>query len=107
MKINIFFFIIQIIFWLLLASGIAMAFFQTYSYKKRQQKIYFDADIFIEFFICLCSHVANVLFIIATTLTLYIYLMLKTQSTISVLPPISQQPMIKFLFVMAFLLKVG
>lgn len=84
-----------------------MAFFQTYSFKKRQQKIYFDSDIFIEFLICLCSNVSNILFIIATTLTLYIYLLLKTQRTVSVMPPISQQPMINFFFVLAFLLKVS
>ena len=87
--------------------GFTLALFETYSYKSRQQKLLFDSEIFTKFLIFLCSNVANALFAVATILTLHIFCLQKSQTTVKILPPIKEQDMIEIFFISAFILKVA
>lgn len=83
-----------------------MAIFQTLSFKRRKQQNDIDSPILIKFSINLCSTMATVLFGSAAFLTIYIYILYKTQRTVKILPPFEELKMIKFFFVLAFILKV-
>lgn len=88
------------------AAAIGMAIFQTFSFKRRKQQNDIDSLILIKFAINLCSTMATVLFGSAAFLTIYIYIIYKTQSTVQILPPFGELQMIKFFFILAFILKV-
>lgn len=65
-----------------------------------------DSLIFIKFIINCCSTLGTVLFGSATILTIYVYCLFKTQQTVQVLPPFDELKLIKWFFILAFILKV-
>lgn len=104
--INFSYFILQILFTVAVAAAFGMALFQTISYKRRKQQNEMDSLIFIKFVINCCSTLGTVLFCSAAILTIYIYLLYKTQQIVQVLPPFDELKLIKWFFILAFILKV-
>lgn len=87
-------------------AAIGMAIFQTISFKRRKQQNEIDSFLLVKFGINCCSTLGTVLFASAAVLTIYIYFVYKTQYVVRVLPPYDELKMIKFFFVVAFILKV-
>lgn len=84
-----------------------MALFQIYVYRKRNQSLFYDMAMLMKFLVFLSSNVANALFVIATLLTLYLYVEFKHQKTLKVVAPFPEEHLIEFFFVAAFVMKVS
>lgn len=89
-----------------LAAAFGMAIFQTLSFKRRKQQNEFDSFLLVKFLINCCSTLGTVLFVSAAFLTVYIYFIYKTQNIIKALPPFGELKLIKFFFILSFVLKV-
>lgn len=88
-----------------MAFAIGMAVFQTVTLKKRKQQNGMDSFILVNLLIHCCSTIGTVLLGSSASLTIYIYWVYKTQNTIEALPPFDELKLIKFFWVMAFILK--
>lgn len=90
-----------------LITAFAIALFQTYVYRKRNQSLFYDTAMILKFGVFLSSNVANAIFIVASLLTLYLFFEFKHQKTLKVVAPFPEEHLIEFFFVFAFVLKVG
>ncbi|XP_053680358.1 meckelin [Anopheles nili] len=84
----------------------SMAVFQTYCYKLRQSKQYYDMEIFWNFCIFLGSYLGAVFLIVSGTIVLHAFCIFKTQSTIHLLPPLEAQNVVEVFIYVAFALKI-
>lgn len=89
-----------------LITAFAIALFQTYVYRKRNQSLFYDTAMILKFVVFLSSNVANAIFIVASLLTLYLFIEFKHQKTLKVVAPFPEEHLIEFFFVFAFILKV-
>ncbi|XP_031629112.1 meckelin [Contarinia nasturtii] len=97
---------LHILFTIAMAAAFGMAIFQTMSFKRRKQQNDFDSFLLVKFIIHCCSAVGTVLFLSASFLSIYIYFIYKTQYVVKVLPPFGELKMIKFFFILSFILKI-
>ncbi|XP_055326927.1 meckelin [Sitodiplosis mosellana] len=97
---------LHILFTMALAAAFGMAIFQTLSFKRRKQQNEFDSFLLVKFLINCCSTLGTVLFASAAFLTVYIYFIYKSQNIVKVLPPFGELKIIKFFFILSFVLKI-
>lgn len=90
-----------------MAFAVGMAVFQTLTLKKRKQQNTIDSFMLVSLLIHCCSMVGTVLLGSATFLTVYIYWVYKTQRIVEALPPFDELKTIKFLWILAFILKAS
>lgn len=88
---------------ILLAIFIIMAMlaalFDAYCYKVCQQRTGFDLDIFVQFIISLCGHVAVALFSVASLGAMYMWAISRWQHTLRIILPHTEQQTVFQVFV--------
>ncbi|XP_052863318.1 meckelin [Anopheles cruzii] len=74
--------------------------FQTYCYKLRQNKLYYDMEVFWNFFIYLGSYLGTAFLIVLAIVVLHVFFTYKTQTTIHLLLPVEVQNVVEvFIYV--------
>lgn len=96
----------QIVLSVLLATAFVYSLFRAYCYKTRQQRQFYDIDIFVQFVMFLSSNVGNALFAYATFISIYVLMVVRTQSIVKILLPINEQDLIEIFIYVAVSLKV-
>ncbi|KAJ6624104.1 Meckelin, partial [Pseudolycoriella hygida] len=89
----------------LLVAAAIISLFRGYCYKTRQRRQFYDIDIFFKFVVFLCSNVANALFIYAAFISIYVLIIIQTQSIVKILLPIDEQNLIEVFVYVAVALK--
>lgn len=84
-----------------------MAIFQTVCYKIRQNKIFYDMEIFSNFLIFLCSTIANALFLVVIIISIHVLSTYKSQQKVKILLPIAEQEALEVFIYAAVAFKVG
>lgn len=82
-----------------------MSILKTISYKTRQNKIYYDMEIFSNFTVNLFSYISNALFGASVIILIYVFIVYKTQKVVKILLPIEENELIKAFICTAFVLK--
>ena len=96
-------YILEILLPIFILLAFTIALFQTYCYKIRQGKIYYDMEIFFNFLVYLISNVGTALLAIVTIITLNAFFLFKTQEELKLMMPIEEQ--IDVFIYLAFIFK--
>lgn len=83
-----------------------MSIFQTLCYKTRQQRQFYDTDIFSKFLIYFCSNIANALFGCVLVLSVYVFIVYKSQIVVRILLPLREQEMLEIFVYISVALKL-
>uniref|UniRef100_A0A182JYH4 RRM domain-containing protein n=1 Tax=Anopheles christyi TaxID=43041 RepID=A0A182JYH4_9DIPT len=83
----------------------SMSVFQSYCYKLRQSKQYYDMEILWNFFIYLGSYLGTAFLIVLGIIVLHAYFTYKTQSTVHMLLPLEVQNVVEVFIYVGFALK--
>ena len=97
---------LQILLPIFIIFAFMLSLFQAFCYKIRENKLYFDIDIFIKFLIYLFSNISNALFLIVCIICVYTFIIYKTQNIVKILLPTNNEEMIEIFIVIALILKV-
>lgn len=84
-----------------------MSVLQCIRYKMRQNKLYYDTDMLLNFFISLCSNISTALYGIVAIFSTYIFFVYKSQTNIHILLPIPEQELFEAFIYVAVVLKVS
>uniref|UniRef100_A0A336LUV8 CSON013682 protein n=1 Tax=Culicoides sonorensis TaxID=179676 RepID=A0A336LUV8_CULSO len=84
-------YLLEILLPIFIILAFTMAIFQTVCYKIRQNKIFYDIEIFSNFLIFLCSTIANALFLVVIIISIYVLCSYKSQQNVKILLPIAEQ----------------
>ncbi|XP_037038516.1 meckelin [Bradysia coprophila] len=90
---------------ILLVTAFIYSLFRAYCYKTRQQRQYYDVDIFVKFLVYLCSYVGNALFAQGTFISIYALIVVRTQSIVKMLLPVKEQDVVEVFIHVAVALK--
>lgn len=90
---------------LFIVSAFTMSILKTISYKTRQNKIYYDMEIFMNFVVNLFSYISNALFASSVIILLYVFTVYKTQQIVNILLPIEEKDLVHVFICTAFILK--
>lgn len=99
-------FIRQILLPIFILLAFVMAIFQTVCYKIRQNKIFYDMEIFSNFLIFLCSTIANALFLVVIIISINVLSTYKSQQKVKILLPIAEQEALEVFIYAAVAFKV-
>lgn len=83
-----------------------MSILKTVSYKTRQNKTYYDMEIFLNFIVNLFSYISNALFTASVIILLYVFIVYKTQKIVHILLPIEEKELVHVFICIALILKV-
>lgn len=95
----------QIILPLFILSAFTISILKTISYKTRQNKIYYDMEIFLNFMANLFSYISNALFVASVIILIYVFIVYKTQKIVHILLPIEERELVHVFICIAFVLK--
>lgn len=95
----------QIILPLFILSAFTISILKTISYKTRQNKIYYDMEIFLNFLANLFSYISNALFVASVIILIYVFIVYKTQKIVHILLPIEERELVHVFICIAFVLK--
>lgn len=90
----------------LLLTAFIFSLFRAHCYKTRQQRPLYDIDVFSKFVVFLSSNVANALFLYATFISIFVLIMIRSQTVVKMLLPIEDQGIIEIFIYVAVALKV-
>lgn len=83
-----------------------MTLFQTFCHKLRQNKLYYDMEIFANFVVYLCSNVATALLAVTVIVALHVFVTYKTQQNVKMLLPVEVGSALEIFVYLAFSFKV-
>ncbi|XP_052890600.1 meckelin [Anopheles moucheti] len=83
----------------------SMSVFQSYCYKLRQNKVYYDMEVFWNFVIYLGSYLGTAFLIVLAIIVLHAFFTYKTQSTVHLLLPLEVQNVVEVFIYVGFALK--
>lgn len=98
--------LIQGIFPVLLTLGIVAVALRTYRYKTRQQRLFWDVDIFVKFLVYCIGHAGDVLFGSSALVCSYVLYVYRNQSSVRVVLPVDGQELLNVVVYVAVPLKV-
>lgn len=98
--------VIQGILPVLLTLGILVVGLKTYRYKTRQQRLFYDVDIFGKFLLYSLGHTGDALFGSATLVCCYVLYVYRNQSSVQVVLPVEGQELLNVFVYVAVPLKV-
>ncbi|XP_053660519.1 meckelin [Anopheles marshallii] len=84
----------------------SMSVFQSYCYKLRQNKVYYDMEVFWNFVIYLGSYLGTAFLIVLAIIVLHAFFTYKTQSTVHLLLPLEVQNVVEVFIYVGFALKL-
>lgn len=90
-----------------MVTAFMFSLFRAYCYKTRQQRQFYDIDIFCKFVVFLCSNIGNALFVCATFISIYALIIVKSQTVVKILLPVKEQDIIEIFIYVAVALKVS
>ncbi|XP_055643217.1 meckelin [Toxorhynchites rutilus septentrionalis] len=97
--------LLEIILPIFILLAFTMTLFQTFCYKLRQNKMYYDMDIFFNFLVYLCSNVATALLAAVVIVSLHVFITYKTQRNMKMLLPVEVQNALEIFVYIAFSFK--
>ncbi|XP_035893004.1 meckelin [Anopheles stephensi] len=98
--------LLEILLPIFILLAFSMSVFQSYCYKLRQNKMYYDMEVFWNFVIYLGSYLGTAFLVVLTIIVLHALFTYKTQSTIHLLMPLEVQNVVEVFIYVAFALKL-
>ncbi|XP_058824301.1 meckelin isoform X2 [Topomyia yanbarensis] len=98
--------LLEILLPIFILLAFAMTLFQTFCHKLRQNKMYYDMEIFLNFIVYLCSNVATALLAVTVAIALHVFITYKTQSNVKMLLPVEVQGALEVFIYLAFSFKL-
>ncbi|EDS39735.1 conserved hypothetical protein [Culex quinquefasciatus] len=80
--------LLEILLPIFILLAFTMTLFQTFCHKLRQNKLYYDMEIFANFVVYLCSNVATALLAVTVIMALHVFVTYKTQQNVKMLLPL-------------------
>ncbi|XP_021707577.1 meckelin [Aedes aegypti] len=98
--------ILEIILPIFMLLAFTMTLFQTFCHKLRQNKLYYDMEIFFNFVVYLCSNVATALLAATIIVALHVFVTYKTQTDVKLLLPVEVQNGLEIFVYLSFTFKL-
>uniref|UniRef100_A0A182MCG5 Meckelin n=1 Tax=Anopheles culicifacies TaxID=139723 RepID=A0A182MCG5_9DIPT len=98
--------LLEILLPIFILLAFSMSVFQSYCYKLRQNKMYYDMEVFWNFIIYLGSYLGTAFLIVLAIIVLHAFFTYKTQSTVHLLLPLEVQNVVEVFIYVAFTLKL-
>lgn len=98
--------VIQGILPVLVTLGILSVGLKTYRYKTRQQRLFYDVDIFVKFLLYSMGHAGDVLFGSCALVCSYVFYVYRGQTSLQVLLPVEGQDLLNVFVYVAVPVKV-
>ncbi|XP_041763768.1 meckelin-like [Anopheles merus] len=98
--------LLEILLPIFILLAFSMSVFQSYCYKLRQSKQYYDMEIFWNFFVYLGSYLGTAFLIVLGVIVLHALFTYKTQSTVHLLLPLEVQNLVEVFIYVGFALKL-
>ncbi|XP_058120267.1 meckelin [Anopheles ziemanni] len=98
--------LLEILLPIFILLAFSMTVFQSYCYKLRQSKEYYDMEIFWNFLIYLGSYLGTAFLVVTAIIVLHVLFIYKTQSTIHLLLPLEVQNVVEVFIYVGFSLKL-
>ncbi|XP_062554627.1 meckelin isoform X2 [Armigeres subalbatus] len=83
--------VLEIILPIFFLLALTMTVFQTFCHKLRQNKLYYDMELFFNFLVYLCSNVATAFLTTTIIVALHVFVTYKTQINVKILLPVEVQ----------------
>uniref|UniRef100_A0AAG5CYX8 Meckelin n=1 Tax=Anopheles atroparvus TaxID=41427 RepID=A0AAG5CYX8_ANOAO len=98
--------LLEILLPIFILLAFSLTIFQSYCYKLRQNKQYYDMEIFWNFLVFLGSYLGAAFLIVAVIIVLHVLFTYKTQSTVHLLLPLEVQNVVAVFLYVGFGLKL-
>ncbi|XP_053690922.1 meckelin [Sabethes cyaneus] len=98
--------LLEILLPIFILLAFTMTLFQTFCHKLRQNKMFYDMEIFVNFIVYLCSNVGTALLGVTVIVALHVFVTYKTQETVKILLPAEVQGALEVFVYLAFSFKL-
>ncbi|XP_055544180.1 meckelin [Wyeomyia smithii] len=98
--------LLEILLPIFILLAFTMTLFQTFCHKLRQNKIYYDMEIFANFLVYLCSNVGTALLAVTVIVAVHVFVTYKTQENVKILLPVEVQSALEVFICVAFSFKL-
>ncbi|XP_058453629.1 meckelin [Malaya genurostris] len=98
--------LLEILLPIFILLAFAMTLFQTFCHKLRQNKMFYDMEIFLNFLVYLCSNVATALLSVTAVIALHVLITYKTQDNVKILLPVEVQNALEIFIYLSFAFKL-
>ncbi|XP_039432530.1 meckelin isoform X2 [Culex pipiens pallens] len=98
--------LLEILLPIFILLAFTMTLFQTFCHKLRQNKLYYDMEIFANFVVYLCSNVATALLAVTVIVALHVFVTYKTQQNVKLLLPVEVESALEIFVYLAFSFKL-